>query len=202
MAYRRPKQLTYRWMPTAGSKKSKTRRIRMPQSPYRPLRIRGRDAVKARGEWQVPRPGGLVIHRRGKRTRTEGVDLESRAKHGLRGTLPERVFYKALEGRYFVANVDFDFQSSMDGGRLELGGILADFIFWHRRLVVQVQGPTHEYYLRFRKDEEQRDVLTDKGFSVLEIDDDDVLDQPTLDAWLRRNLDVSRGGVGATYRTL
>jgi hypothetical protein len=199
--YIRPEGLTYRFV---SWKKSKSRmtRIRMRQPAHKPIRLRKRNALKAEAEWRQPAPEGMVIHRRSKRIATSGVNPEERAKQGIRGYLAERIMYKALETFGFVADVDFDFQSSEQGGRLELGGIVADFMFFYRRLIIQIQGPTHNTYLRFRKDEEQKDALSDKGFSVLEIDESDVLDAGALDIWIRRNLGTNRGGVGSTYRTL
>lgn len=199
--YKRPQGLTWRW--TSFKKdRSRTTRIRIGQPPLRPIRTKKRSAVRPRTEWQPPRPPGLIVHRRGGRRRTAGINEERRAKQGIRGYLAERIFYKALETFGFVAGVDFDFQSSQSGGRLELGGIVADFLFLYRRLIVQIQGPTHGGYLRFRKDEEQKDALSDKGYSVLEIDENDVLDAGRLDEWIRRNLGTNRGGLGSTYRTL
>ena len=51
-------------------------------------------------------------------------------KEQVNGTLPERILYLALiRVMHFSPNADFDFQSSQEGGRLELGGLVADFLF-------------------------------------------------------------------------
>lgn len=199
--YRRPTRITYRW--TSWKKdRARSQRIKTRRPSVKPIQLVGKKTRRKPATFKIPKPEKMIIHRRGGRSGREGVNLEYRAKQGVKGTLPERILYKSLELRGWVAGVDFDFQSSLQGGRLELGGILADFMFPRLRLIIQVQGPTHSQYLRFRKDEEQKDALSEKGFSVLEVDDDVCLDFSALDQWLRRNLDVIRGGVGATFRTL
>ncbi|RPI49477.1 MAG: DUF559 domain-containing protein, partial [Deltaproteobacteria bacterium] len=113
----------------------------------------------------------LTIHRRGPRRQKIGLDYqESRAKQGIKGTLIERIFYKALEQRGYVPGSDFDFQSSLLGGRLVMGGIVADFLLPYKRLVINIQGPTHATWIRAAKDQEQRELLESMGYTTLEID--------------------------------
>jgi len=162
------------------------RRIRIQQPPDRPLKVFRKQPDKMRHETD------LTIHRKGPRRQKIGQDYqESRAKQGIKGTLIERIFYKALEQRGYVAGVDFDFQSSLLGGRLVMGGIVADFLFPYKRLIINIQGPTHATWVRAAKDQEQRELLESMGYTVLEIDQTVVLNAAALDAWLRQNLDIT-----------
>lgn len=198
-------------MPIRGMKRTpsgiqhtfkKQQRIKSPKVPDRPLQLRSRDVVR-RTE-MIQDPWWWVLHRRGLK---RGPDLtrfvlEGRAvpKSQVRGTLPERIVYKAFVTLLkFKPGFDFDFQSSLQGGRLELGGIVADFVFWTRKLVVQVQGPTHSGYLRSKKDEEQRLILEDMGFQVLFIDIDVVYDQYRFEDWIRRTFTLSLYGGSYHY---
>jgi len=172
-----------RWL---SKKRPAQRRIRIKQPPDRPLLIRRKQPDKLRQETD------LITHRRGPRRQLVGLDYqESRAKQGIKGTLIERIFYKALEQRGYVAGSDFDFQSSLLGGRMQMGGIVADFLFPHKRLVINIQGPTHAIWIRAAKDQEQRELLESMGYTTLEVDQDIVLSAAALDNWLRRNLDIT-----------
>jgi len=184
-------------------KPGRSMRIRIPQPPDRPLRLRTRNLV--RKEFVSPDEPWFVLHRRGPKRQRIGIDpLEARAvsKEQVRGTLPERILYLAfVRVLHFVPDADFDFQSSLQGGRLELGGIVADFMFEWMRIIVQVQGPTHGEFLRGRKDEEQRGTLEEMGFKVLEVTDTLIYDEYRLEDWLRRNFGLrgGRGGSGGAF---
>src|SRR3990167_2754607 len=124
------------------------RRIVLPQPEKRPLDIHRRDLVR-RGVVS-PDARWFTLHRRGPRREDVGGDpREARAvsEEEVRGTLPERIFYLALiRVLHFMPDADFDFQSSLQGGRLEFGGIVADFLFPEQRIIVNVQGPTHDRF--------------------------------------------------------
>ena len=94
----------------------------------------------------------------------------------------------------FQANIDFDFQSSQSGGRLELGGIVVDFLFPIMMMCIQVQGPTHTEYLRSQKDREQRMTLAEMGYDVYEIDEDEIYDVNRMWDKLRRIFNIAQGG--------
>lgn len=164
------------------------KRIRIPQPPDRPIRLIQRRPIRA--EKYKPSHWWFIEHRRGVYRPLVGEDpLEARAvkEETVRGTLPERIVYKWLVSRLrMVPDVDFDFQSSLQGGRMELGGILADFLFQHIRIILQVQGPTHTQYLRSRKDEEQRQLLAEMGYTVYEIDVDTVYNEERFEDVMRR----------------
>lgn len=174
------------------------RRIIIPQPPDRPIQVEG-DLIDR--EFLDDDPWWFVKHRRGLRRKKVGGDpLEMRAVSELRvkGSLPERIVYQALVWMRMSPATDFDFQSSQQGGRLELGGLVADFLFHHKRMVIQVQGPTHEGPMRQRKDEEQEDILADMGFNVHYITDTEIYNQATLWRRLRQifNFGPSGGGGG------
>lgn len=176
----------------------KHERIRIPQPPDRPLQLRQKDLVKR--EFIKEDPHWWTLHRRGPKRERVGEDpLELRAvpKEQVRGTLPERILYLALiRVMHFAVDADFDFQSSLAGGRLELGGIVADFLFPWMRLIIRVQGPTHTEFLRMRKDEEQRAILVSMGFEVWDIEDKVIYDEYMLEDWLRRKFGLRGRGVG------
>lgn len=186
-----------------------TKRIKIEQSVDRPVHVRTQDMV--RRKLMRDDPWWFNLHKRGlRRTNLAGDPREAAAvsKEQVLGTLPERIVYKMLRDVFHqVDGVDFTFQSSLQGGRMETGGIVADFILPLKMIVIQVQGPTHNQYLRMRKDVEQRSILKDMGYDVYEIDDDLIYDIPRLEDYLRRILGVygSRGSAGTyerQYRTV
>jgi hypothetical protein len=80
------------------------------------------------------------------------------------GTLPELLTYDWLEGRGY----QFDFQTSFFGGRMQLGGAVADFIIMDLQpggmVVWRVQGDYwHLMPERVRKDAVQRLRLLQHG---------------------------------------
>ena len=178
------------------------RRIVLPQPEKRPLDIHRRDLVIR--ELISPDPWWFTLHRRGPRREDVGGDpREARAvpEEQVRGTLPERIFYLALiRVMHFMPDADFDFQSSLQGGRLELGGIVSDFLFPEQRIIVNVQGPTHDRFWVGAKDKEQRGILEEMGYTVWDIQDDEIYDEFVLEDWLRRhwNLASGRGGGGVS----
>ncbi len=163
-------------------------RIRMPQPPKRPLRFQTRTIIK-REEIRKD-PYWFVLHRRGPIRPHVGEDpLEARAvPHSqVRGTLPERITWKYLvEILHFVPDIDFDFQSSLQGGRMDLGGIVADFVFPFLRIVLNPLGPTHDEYLRIKKDDEQVSALEEMGFQVYMIPEKDVYDELFFDELMKK----------------
>jgi hypothetical protein len=168
-------------------------RIKIPQPIVRPLQIVSKDLIKK--ELLNQDPWWYTKHRRGIRRTQIGIDpLEARAtpKEQLYGTLPERIVYKYLtHSMKLVAGIDFDFQSSQAGGRMELGGLVADFLFEIMRIVIQVQGPTHATYLRAAKDEEQKGILESMGYRVFDIEEVVVYSEPRLEDWMRRTFGMA-----------
>jgi len=172
--------------------RSKRSRIIMPQSPDKPVSLNRRDLII--DELLQSSPWWATVHKRGLHRPKVGEDpLEARAVpiNQVRGTLPERILYKYLTDRLFLApGVDFTFQSSMLGGRMMLGGIVADFVFPLMRIVIQVQGVTHRDYLRMRKDVEQAEILEDFGYEVYGIDDTTIYNAPLFEQTIQRIFDL------------
>lgn len=167
-------------------------RIKIPQSPFRPVQIHSKDLMRKEKD-----PWWFVLHRKGIYRKKVGEDpREARAvsKDHIRGTLPERIVYKYLtEILKFSPSYDFDFQSSQSGGRLELGGLVADFLFHYMRIVIQVQGSTHSDFLRGRKDEEQKSILTSMGYRVFDIEESVCYNEYQLEEWMRRTFGLALG---------
>ena len=167
-------------------------RIKIPQPFYRPLRMNRRDVVQ-RGLLKQS-PDWYVLHKRGVPGRKYvGVDpadeLRAIPESMVTGNLPERIIYMELVKRGYVEGIDFSFQKSAEGGRNELGGIVADFVMEFHRIILQVDGPTHDTHIRKAKDREQESVLVSMGFSVLHLRTQ-VIDNPLmLEQWFRRHLD-------------
>jgi hypothetical protein len=113
-------------------------------------------------------PDWYILHRRGVRRPWVGTDpLEARAvsEAAVRGYLHERVCYKWFTGvALFKPGADFDFQSSQLGGRLELGGMVVDFLFPYLRIAFSLLGPQHLEPQRKAKDVEQAQLLRDMGY--------------------------------------
>ena len=181
-----------------AKKDSETVRIRIPQPVDRPITVRSKDVV--RDDYLQRSPWWFTLHKRGlKRTRV-GLDyLESRAisRERVRGTLPERIIYLYLVSRlHMKEGFDFTFQTSLQGGRLELGGIVADFLFPIMKMIINPHGPTHREFLQRRKDEEQRAILEDMGYRVYDMTDLEVYNEPIFEDKMLRIFNL-RGGGGA-----
>jgi len=119
----------------------------------------------------------------------ENAALEKRAQQGIKGSLEERIFYKMLVAYNLIPDVDFDFQASEFGGRQELGGLVADFIFLVPKVVVQVQSYWHNISMELEiRDATQEEMLKSLGYLVLFIWSDTVQNQVLLDRWMTNNL--------------
>jgi hypothetical protein len=179
--------------------KSKQFRIRVPQPTDRPLRLHRRDLLRT--ELLRPDRWYFVTHRRGPQRTLVGEDpLEARATQGITGTLPERIVQKYLTTVLrFVEGSDFSMQSSLEGGRVELGGLVADFLFPRLGLVLNPAGPTHEAFLRIRKDEEQNQIFAEYGYLQYIFDDDICYREDKLEEFMRMvfRLGPVGGGGGA-----
>lgn len=129
-----------------------------------------------REEFIQQSPVWWTEHRRGVYRPKVGEDpMEARAVHTVDGYLHERIVYKFMVHRLRLQpEVDFTFQSSKFGGRLELGGIVVDFLCEIMRIALRVQGPTHEQHLRVQKDDEQQQILEDMGYTVEDLTIDEI----------------------------
>lgn len=130
-------------------------------------------------------------------------------KTQVTGTLPERIFYKALNDLHLQDGVDFDFQSSLAGGRIILGGLVVDFLFRRPPLAVRIQGKywhgefdrengnlMHGDIVQGRRDDEQGMELNENGFAVLDLWEDTCDDPYLLKYWMARWIIPMLAGVG------
>jgi len=195
MAKRKRVTITHR-VPRTG----KSMRIQIPQTPTRPTMIHARTLVKR----DVIRPSKWwwTGRRRGHRQIAVGEDpREARAtpKSKLKGTLPERIIHKELITNFHqVEGIDFNFQTSLQGGRSEMGGIVADFIFPYKMWVFRIQGPTHAEFLREKKDEEQSFILEEMGYQIFDLLDTMIYDEYALERELRKIFNLYSSGMGST----
>lgn len=170
-------------------------RIRIPPSPDRPIKVSGKDVVR----WDAikPDPQWFTLHRRGPGRPVVGQDpLEARAvsEESVTGFLSERIVYKWLLGAKMTPGIDFDYQSSMQGGRLQMGGLVVDFIFPRLMIALRIQGPTHEDVIRMRKDREQRQILESMGYKVYDLDLPTILNEIEFNNFMRNMLFSERMG--------
>lgn len=131
----------------------------------------------------------IVEYRRGVTYASgEREQLEKRAvsDERVKGSIWERIVYLSLLKRH----IPFDFQSSWEGGRLELGGLVADFVLLDRPLIVQIHGTFwHEGVFARARDREQNDLLRGYGFDVEELWDHTIRHEQPYEEWLRRHID-------------
>lgn len=163
-------------------------RIKLPKIIKRPLRFQARTLI--RHKLLRKDPYWFTLHVRGPRRPKYGIDpLEMRAvsKNLIRGTLPERIFWQFLVADlHLVPWFDFIFQSSLQGGRIQLGGIVADFLFPNYHFVVQVDGPTHSQVIRVHKDGEQDMALEEMGYQVYHILEQTIFDEYAFNVWMEK----------------
>lgn len=178
------------------SKGLKRQRIIVPQTPERPIGVTPSSLL--RGELMRPPQAWFRLHKRprlGWADRTDPLEARAVSKSQVRGTLPERIMYLALiKIARLSPGGDFDFQSSLDGGRLELGGMVADFLLERWKLIIQVQGPMHEQYMNKIKDDEVTMTLMEMGYEVLFADQNLIFDEFALEEWVRKTFGMRLGG--------
>lgn len=97
---------------------------------------------------------------------------------GFGGSLPEYLTFITLVEFGKVPNVDFFFQSSFQGGRLERGGLIIDFVFTNPPdLAINVQGEFYHYLqgqATIARDVIAREQLAAEGIRLIFIDAEDV----------------------------
>jgi len=164
---------------------------KLPQPAYRPLSMRTRKFAKP------PKLIGrdpFILHRRSARD-TYGPEVQERravSSDSVFGSLGERIFYKALTQWNLRDGADFSFQSGILGGRLETGGMVADFIFHSRMLVVRVQSVRWHYFSasEIQRDDDQKQVLESMGYVVLDLWENIIFNEMELEDWIRRNIAI------------
>jgi len=87
----------------------------------------------------------------------------------------ERIVLDWLDRRGII---DYEFQSSLLGGRFELGGSVVDVLFPGRLLAWRIQGEYwHKQLAKQATDSVQRELLESQGWTVVDIFGSD-LDTP------------------------
>lgn len=183
------------------------KKIYIPQFVFRPLRLTRRRAIKS--EYFQKSTWWFVLHRRTFYNRPlVGLDaLEARAisPYIFNGTLPERIVYAYLvEKLRFQPEVDFVAQSALDGGRQEVGGIVADFVFPYHKIALQVQGFHHRLFIWARRDDEQRMEFALRGWQYVEIFEDTIYNEYSFEEFMRRlfALPQSTSGSSLAYGSM
>lgn len=83
----------------------------------------------------------------------------------------ERLVYTWLVER----NIEFDFQSSLMGGRIEFGGAVVDFILVESGILLRVFGEYwHTGLVQEAKDREQRSMLEGLGYRVVDLHEEEL----------------------------
>jgi hypothetical protein len=101
---------------------------------------------------------------------------------GWEGSKPEYLCYQTLIQLGKEPNKDFTYQSPLQGGRMEKGGMVIDFSFNNPPdLAINVQGVYYHY--EFGVETRARDLiaraqLAGHGVSLVFIDDDDLIRNP------------------------
>ena len=100
------------------------------------------------------------------------------------GSMPEYVVYNQLLRFGLKPNRDFQFQARFGGGKIERGGMVIDFLFSNPPgLAINVQGV---YYhneqgsVNIANDLLAGEILAGDGISLIFLDDDDVMADPTF----------------------
>ena len=99
------------------------------------------------------------------------------------GSRPEWMFYASLISLGYQPGEDFTYQYPLDGGRLSTGGVIIDFLFYNPpNLAVNVQGIYYHYELgaeTIGRDRIVREQLASQGITLIFVDEDDLLQDPT-----------------------
>lgn len=169
--------------------------IRLQPNPTRPIRLHQKNLL--RGQFIQQDLYYFTLHRRGPRRLAVGQDPnEARAvpKSQIKGTLEERIVWLWLTDHH----VQFSFQTSLLGGRLELGGLVADFILPEYMYVLNPAGPTHSQFGQEHKDEQQSEYLAEFGYRQFIIPQEDVLNEMKWEEVIRSILGLGPGGGGGS----
>ena len=98
--------------------------------------------------------------------------------------MPEYIVFNQLLRLGLKPNQDFEFQSKFAGGKIERGGLVIDFLFSNPPgLAINVQGVYYHYEqgsVNIANDLLAREILAGEGISLIFLDDDDVLADPTF----------------------
>ena len=96
------------------------------------------------------------------------------------GTEPERLCYNALIQLGRVPEVDFSFQTSLLGGRMDRGVLVVDFMLYDPPdLAISVLGVYFHYKMgggTRARDLMTREVMAGEGTTLIFIDENDLMD--------------------------
>jgi very-short-patch-repair endonuclease len=158
-----------------------------PKKKYSGVRRKKRGAIK--GSLRQARPRRHATSWKYRTKNNWEKALEDRAIQGVRGSLQERIVYQKLLDYGLIDGVDFTFQTQQLGGRMELGGLVADFLFPYIMVVVQVQSYWHNVGNDIRqRDADQETMLTKMGYYVIEIWPTTIEDEAQFDRWMDTQL--------------
>jgi len=185
---------------------TKSPRFVKPFPTHRPVTLIRRHK-RGGTKWNLirqPRPRVHARPRWGVRTSYDRESaIEARATKDVRGSLEERIFYQALVNWGFIPGVDFTFQTSLLGGRAELGGLVADFIIEIPKIIINPTSVWHTMTLaNIRRDDDQAAILASMGYTVIYLDPNIIHNQTALDLWISNNINMlwgtssSNGGSG------
>lgn len=110
------------------------------------------------------------------------MDAPGEVPRGIVATKPEWCVYWALQRLGKTPGVDFSFQSSQQGGRLDLGGAVLDFMLYNPPFIgINVQGIYWHYQFggeRRAHDRMVRLMIESYGYHLIYIDEDDAIRNP------------------------
>ena len=100
------------------------------------------------------------------------------------GSYPEYLTFVTLQKLGYDPQTDFSFQSSQMGGRANLGGLIVDFLLNRPPgLAINVNGVYYHYERKGTgqkaKDVYHRQQLGGLGYTLIFVDDSDLLEDPT-----------------------
>jgi len=103
------------------------------------------------------------------------TQTQQQAPASWAGSLPEYIVHQELGRQGKISGVDFIYQSSRMGGRMQKGGVVIDF---PPDLAINVQGIYYHY--EFGTETKARDLialqqLAGDGITLIFIDEDDAL---------------------------
>lgn len=95
-----------------------------------------------------------------------------------RGSLPEWILFWAHTKIGLEHGVDFTYQAPFEGGRIQFGGLVLDFLENTVPIAINVNGKFWHYFRGIRgimRDQQARYALAGYGYRLVFIDDDQLL---------------------------
>ena len=102
----------------------------------------------------------------------------------FKGSMPEYVVFNQLLRFGLRPNQDFQFQARFAVCKIEKGGLVIDFLFNNPPgLAINVQGVYYHYEqgsVNIARDLIAREILAGEGISLIFLDEDDIMNNPTF----------------------